>query len=297
MGELAAISTSLCWAFSAVIFTYASHRLGSTTLNRLRLLFALTLLVLSHWLIFGRLLPTDAGAFHWGWLGLSGFLGLTLGDLALYQSFIMAGPSLGTLILSSTPVLSSIVAWLFLGEELSLGKITGILIAVAGIALVVADRRNPATPGHVEHRRFLKGIFFGVLAALGQTIGLVLTKHGLQNDFPALSGVVIRMLVATVLMWIPAILSGKAGHTLATLRNRTNLLLVAGGSLIGPFTGIWLSTYAVQMTKVGVAATLTSLSPIFLLPITKWVMKEHVSVLSVIGTAIAISGVSIILLL
>ena len=54
--------------------------------------------------------------------------------------------------------------------------------------------------------------------------------------------------------------------------------------------GVWLSLVAVQRTSVGVASTLTSLTPIFLIPISYAVFKERPTRQTVIGTLVAVAG-------
>jgi len=297
LGELAALLTSGCWAFSAIIFTYAGRRVGAGAVNRLRLLFALVFLIASHFLVRGTLLPLDAAWDRWMWLGLSGIAGLTLGDLALFQAYLYIGPRIGALIMAIVPVFSAILAWLFLGELLSWTQISGILLAVLGIAVVVMDHRGSKEGIAHNRRQYLLGIGLGFLAAIGQTTGLVLTKRGLEGGFPSISGVVIRVLVATLAIWAAALFSRQARPTVNVLNNRVTFGLLLAGSLIGPFAGVWLSTIAVQLTAVGVASTLTSLAPILLLPISGWLFHEKISARAVLGTLLTISGVVILFLL
>jgi drug/metabolite transporter (DMT)-like permease len=297
VGEFAALMTSVCWSFSAVIFTYAGRRIGAGALNRLRLLFALLFLIVSHFLARGTLIPLDASWDRWLWLGLSGIAGLTLGDLALFQAYLYIGPRIGALIMAIVPVFSAILAWLFLGELLSWTQITGILLAVAGIAVVVMDHRGGSTGIAHDRRQYTLGILFGFLAAIGQTTGLILTKHGLEGGYPAVSGVVIRVLVAALALWIAALFSRQVRPTLTSLNQRSTAGLVVAGSLIGPFAGVWLSTIAVQLSAVGVASTLTSLTPILLLPISGWLFHEKISIRAVLGTLLTIAGVVILFLL
>ncbi len=297
MGEFAALFTSVCWSISAIIFTYVGQRVGAAVVNRLRLAFALIFLLASHLLVQGALLPLDAGWDRWMWLGLSGMAGLTLGDLALFQAYLMIGPRIGALIMSTVPVFSAILAWLFLGELLRWVQIAGILLAVAGIAVVVLDHGGSSAGIAHNRRQYLMGILFGFLAAVGQTTGLVLTKRGLEGGFPSLSGVLIRVLVATLVLWGAALFARQARPTLSTLGSPVIFGMILAGSLIGPFAGVWLSTIAVQLTAVGVASTLTSLSPILLLPISGWFFHEKITYRAVLGTLVTIGGVVILFLL
>lgn len=296
MGELAALLTSVMWTFSAIFFTFAGRITGASILNRLRLAFALVFLVAAHLITQGTLLPVNASPERWLWLGLSGIIGLTLGDQALFQAYINIGPRLGTLIMSIVPVFSAIMAWLFLGETLRLAQIAGIVLAVSGIVLVILDRHN--SPETAKNRRsYLLGIVFGFLAAAGQTAGLILTKRGLAGGFPALSAVLIRILIAAAAAWLAAVLSKQTWTTLKALKHPQAAGMILAGSLAGPFVGVWFSTIAVQLTQVGVSATLQSLNPIFLLPFSSWLFGEKITMRAALGTFITIAGVVTIFLL
>lgn len=293
MGELAGLCTSFFWALSSVFFTKGGKQIGSVNVNRIRLVFAVLLVMLAHRLTQGVFLPLNAGKERWIWLGLSGFVGLVLGDSFLFQAYVLVGNRLGTLMLALSPVIGILIAWIFLGERLALIQIFGILLSLSGIALVLLKGRTGNGTPH-DIKRYVLGILCGLGGAIGQATGLVLAKKGLAGDFPALSGVVIRMSVSTVVIWAAAFGLGQVRSTLKAANNRAALYPIGAGAFTGPFIGVWLSLVAVQLTYVGIASTLTSLTPIFVLPFSKFIFKEDVNHWAVIGTLVAIAGVTII---
>lgn len=294
-GEVAALTTALCWSGTAIFFTQAGHRVGSLTVNRVRLILALILISLTHWLLLGSPLP-HASADRWLWLGLSGVVGLALGDAFLFQSFVWIGPRLGMLMMSLAPVIAALLAAAFLGEQLSILHWLGVATTLSGIAWVVLEGTPVSDPGR-EQRDYRRGILFGIGAASGQAIGLVLAKEGLQGDFPALTGNLIRMSAAAFVLWAVTIASGRARPTLRrVLAERGALLPILGGSVTGPFLGVWLSLIAIQLTKVGIASTLMALPPVFLLPIGALFFKERIGPGAIAGTLIAIGGVALLFL-
>jgi drug/metabolite transporter (DMT)-like permease len=295
MGELAGLATSLFWALSSVFFTRGGQQVGSVNVNRIRLALAVCLIMLAHLATQGTLLPLNAAPERWLWLGLSGFAGLVLGDSFLFQAYVLVGNRLGTLLLALSPVIGALIAWIFLGERLAPAQVGGIVLSLAGVALVVLKGQNRNGAPH-DRRRYVLGILCGLGGAIGQATGLVLAKKGLAGDFPAISGVAIRMLVAMVMIWAAALVLGQLGGTLAAGRNPAALRSIGAGAVVGPFIGVWLSLVAVQLTYVGIASTLTSLAPIFVLPISKFVFKESVNRWAVLGTLVAVVGVAVIFL-
>jgi drug/metabolite transporter (DMT)-like permease len=300
MGELAALATAACWAMSSIFFTSTSKEIGALPVNRIRLVFAVLLLMIAHTALTGQVLPLGAEPERWVWLGLSGIVGLVLGDTFLFKAFALIGNRLGTLIMASAPVMSGLLAWIFLGESLALKQVLGILVCVSGITLVVLERSTPANG--VEHsphekRQRLIGIGYALGGAAGQAGGLVLAKVGLANNFPSISGVMMRMLVSMIVIWGLTLVSGQAKPTLQALfkRPHTARSLLAA-SVFGPFSGVWLSQIAVQNTQVGIASTLMAMTPIIMLPIAHWYYKEKLSPRALLGTLVALAGVAVIFL-
>ncbi|MCA0457933.1 MAG: DMT family transporter [Chloroflexi bacterium] len=295
IGELAAVGTSLCFSFGSTFFTMSGRVFGSIILNRGRLVVAVVLVMLMHLLFYGELIPMNAGIDRWAWMSLSGIVGLVLGDTFLLQAFVLIGPRLSMLMMAMAPVLGVVLAWVFLGETLALKEIIGIAVTLAGIFVVIGERRTDASntdaakPG--DSRSYLIGLLCGLGGAAGQAGGLVLSRFGLVGDFPALSGSLIRLIAAMIVVWLIALFNRQAVATYRTLRqNPRAFMLVVGGTVLGPVLGVWLSLIAVQNTSVGVASTLSSLMPIFLIPISYFMFKERVTVQGIIGTVIAFVG-------
>jgi len=145
MGEFAAISAAFLWALSSILFSFSGKQIGSSSLNRIRLSFAFLFLIITHTLVYGTPIPFNATPEQWMWLGLSSIIGLVVGDLFLFQSFIMVGPSLAMLVMAISPVISALFAWIFLGEILSILQISGVILTIGGISVVILDRNNSHT--------------------------------------------------------------------------------------------------------------------------------------------------------
>jgi len=293
-GEIAALATAFFFALTALIFTSTSRSVGSQVTNRLRLLFALFYLIVLNLILFRQPLPFSAGYSRWLWLSLSGIIGLSLGDVFLFQSLVSVGTRLGSLLLSLAPIFGSIIAWAFFGEKLTFWQITGIILALAGIAWVVASHEEPPDTPHGHTRR---GVIFGILAGLGQAVGLVLSKQGMSGGFSPFQANEIRMLAAVSFSWVWATVAGKAGSTFQELRGKPRIVgLLALGAFIGPVLGVTSSLLAIQYVEIGIASTLNSLTPVIILPISYLLLKEKVGWQAIVGTLLAIAGVAILFL-
>lgn len=293
LGEFAAMGTALCWSFGSILFTISSRRLGHNTVNRLRLVVALLLLMTAHFITFGRFFPTAANQQQWFWFGLSGIIGFALGDMLLFRAFVLLGARMSMLLMALVPVFGTFIAWLFLGEILTLSQLIAITVVIAGIVWVVTERQN----NEHERNHYLIGILCGIGGAMGQALGLILSKKGLADNYSALSGNIIRVFVAACLLWVITALRGRIPQTLIKLSDRKGTAAMIGGAFFGPFLGVWLSLVAVQNTYVGIASTLIALPPIFLIPLSHWIFKEKISLGAILGTFLAVIGVALIFLL
>jgi len=294
LGQLAALGTAVMWSLTAVFFSYSGRRVGSQVVNRSRLLFAFIFLSFAHLILQGTLFPWDAQPFRWFWFAISSILGLVLGDTFLFQAYVLIGPRLSMLLMSTVPIYSVIFGWLLFGEQISSVELAGILLAVSGIAWVVSEKRAQQTV--VENKQYRKGIIFGLAGALGQVANLVTARYGLVGGYPAISASIIRILIAMIILWLVAALTRQVRYTLEKWRDRKAFRAIVAGAFVGPFLGIWLSLIAVQNARLGIAATLMALPPILLIPIEYIVYRQRASRRAIVGTVVAILGVALIFL-
>ena len=292
LGELAGLLTSLLYTLSATFITRAVQKVGAMNVNRGRVIFASIYLLIINLILFGQPLPLAAGADRWTWLSLSGIIGLAFGDFFLFQSFALIGARIGSLIFALSTVFAAVAAWLFFGETLNPMQILGIALALGGIIWVVLDHRpGTDTPkGHVA-----AGVVYALLGALAQAAGYLLAKQGMLGDFPAFQASIIRMSAAALGLWLMAAFQGRVGGAIRSFQqNPSALKYLALAAMIGSVLGVTSSLYAVQHAEVGVASVLTSLAPVFLLPVSHFVFKERIGWQSIVGTFLAMAGVSVL---
>jgi drug/metabolite transporter (DMT)-like permease len=294
IGEIAALVTSFCWTMSAVGFSNATQQFGSQVTNRLRVVLAVVALILINTLLYAKPIPFDAGLSRWGWLTISGIIGLALGDAFLFSCYRHVGPRIGLLLLSLAPIFGAISAWLMFGETLTIMQILGIAVTLCGISWVVFARGEGSNESDHDWR---KGLLLGVLAAFCQATGLVLSKQGMADGFSPFAATLIRMIAAVTTLWIMALFQKQAGKTVRAVREHPlGLKWALFGSFFGPVFGVTASLFAIQHAEIGVASTLMALPPIVMLPISYFFYKEKLNWQAVVGTLVAIGGVALLFL-
>jgi drug/metabolite transporter (DMT)-like permease len=304
-GEAAALGAAMCWSVSALAFEAASKRIGSVAVNILRLVLALVFLSLYCGAARGRSLPTDAAPANWAWLGVSGLIGFTLGDLCLFRAYILIGARLTMLIMSLVPPLTGVIGAVVLGERLGGVDWLGMAITVGGVCWVVLERSpREGTP---PLRPSLTGIALALAATAGQAVGLILSKIGMAGSLTAAAAGVtgydpfaatqIRIIAGAVGFGAIIVAAGWWARVRASLGDRRALAEVGLGAVFGPCIGVSLSLMSVQHARTGVAATLMSIVPVLIIAPSVLVLKERVSARSVAGAVIAVGGVAVMMLL
>ena len=198
------------------------------------------------------------------------------------------------LLMTTSPVVAALLGWLISGETLGRWEICAMIVTLAGVAWVVGEGN-----GGGDAKRgtgFRKGILFGLLGAVGQAVGLLFSKMGLKTGISPMSANLIRIAAAGALMTGIVLLTGRFAYYRGKFKEKQALRMIALGTLLGPLTGVILSLYSVKLAPLGVASTLMSLSPVILIPISRFVLHEKISLRAVVGTILSLLGVALFFL-
>lgn len=309
LGEIISLCVAALWTVSALAAEIASKRMGVYVLNVWRLLLALLLSMLLMFVTTGQALPLNAGCEAWAWLLASGFVGYFLGDWCLFNSYLTIGSRFGQLFMTLAPAFTAFFAWIMIGQTLSWHALLAMTVTLAGIAVAVSDRHGTENGEPLPRR----GILFGLGAALGQGLGLVMSKIGLDHyvaHVPAdqLASVesvlpfgsnLIRCIAGLVCysawLWLRN-RQGRERSFLSAVGDRRALLAMIITVFSGPFIGVGLSLTAVQHTAAGIASTLMATTPILILLPSRWLFRQPVTARAVLGACISCVGVSLFFL-
>jgi len=293
LGEIAALSTALCWTMNAMAFEAAGKKVGSLAVNYIRFFIAFPLLVITAHFTRGLAFPVDATSSAWIYLSLSGLIGFVLGDIFLFQALVEIGSRITLLIKSMGPPLAALAGFLLLGETISPVGLVGMLITIFGISLVILSRNSKER--RVRFNRPLRGIFFAFLGAVGQALGLIFSKLGMGSYNP-LAATQIRIIAAFIAFTILITVWKKWSDIWGAFKNKRAIGEIALGAILGPFVGVTLSLVALQYAPAGVVSTLTSISPILIIPFSIGIYKEKVLPREILGALISILGVILLFL-
>ena len=224
-------------------------------------------------------------------LGISGLIGISLGDTFFFMSLMQLGPRHAALMGALNPVAITIAAVVFLGERPASLVWLGIICTIGGIAWVLL--------GRLPHKTMVKslklGIRFSLLSVVCTAAGVILAKIGLRN-VSSLQATFIRLMCGAAGLTIWGLLRGHFTDWVKPFKDTRILKSVIGINLIVIFGGFWLSIYALKYIDASVAGPLNSLAPVLILPMVMIAFGENIPLRAVWGTLLAVLGVSLILM-
>ena len=240
-GELAALLTAVFWTVTSMSFESAGKKVGSLSVNLIRLVAAFFIYGVLNYFRRGMFLPLDASTESWMWLALSGLIGFVIGDLLLFQAFVVIGARISMLIMALTPPITAFVGWMVLGEVLSPMNWVGMVVTLTGISIVILKREKKELDS-TKIRKLttsysLKGILLAFGGAVGQGVGLVLSKKGM-GQYDAFAASHIRVITGMVGFAILILIAKRYGKVWEALQHRPAMKRVALGTIFGPFLGV-----------------------------------------------------------
>lgn len=298
LGEIISIFTALFWTATVVSFEYAGKRVGSLSVNFIRLIFGFIFISTTVFILTGQFIPIHQSSIVWNYLLISGIIGLVIGDFFLFQAFVDIGGRISLLIMSSVPIISGILGYFIYHEILTGFQIIGMVVIITSISIVILSKKEKEP----MHPHIVKGIIFAFIGAFAQAIGLVLSKEGMYfieavtETEKALLATEIRIMAA-ILGFLSLITYQKKWKNVKTaLFNKKAVMFIIIGSFFGPFLGVTSQLLAVRYTTLGVHTTISQLNVILIIPFSIIIFKDKVTLKEIIGSITAFIGVALLFL-
>ena len=306
IGELFAIGVAFLWSGSAIFFDYVNRTLSALNSNLIRFFFGffpITILLLC---ISGDFFFAHANFVSVLWIASAGFVGFVFGDYFLFASYKLIHASYTQLIMTLSPLFAALTGFLLLGERLTYNILLGMLVTLFGIALTIV--RKPESAQKFGLAISKRGIFFAVLSALGQGVGLVLSKKGLAEyhlsagaactDFYiSIAATQIRIITGFVCFLLIVMLRrGGARDFVGSFRHPKPVAASCAGAFLGLGVGVPLSLLALQYTQTAIVSTIIATVPIIILLYNRIFKKRKITVKEAVGVLLSVAGVAVLFL-
>ena len=314
IGEILSLLVAVLWTATALFADVASHRLGAMTVNIIRLTLATVFIAITLMFTIGAPYPLYAGGQAWFWLGLSALVGYTFGDFCLFNSYLVMGARFGQLFMTLAPPAAAIAGWMLLGERMEGKSWIAMAVTLSGIAISILSRTKGSEGTEKKAFKFsvpIKGILLGLGAGIGQGVGLVLSKIGMEHytqdipsDAPAMMGsmmpfasTMIRAIVGALGFFVIMGLQKNLHKLVQAPKDRKGFSYAMLTTIFGPFLGVGFSLMAVQYTNAGIAQTLMALTPVLIILPYCLIYKQKVKFREIVGVTLSMAGVAMFFLL
>lgn len=271
-------------------FSLAGERIGSVPVNVLRFGFALPLVLGVVTWRTGFPLPYEAPLRSWTLLLCSGIAGFFLGDLCLFRAFVEVGPRRSLLVMSLAPLLTAWLAAMRLGERLTAAQYGAMALTLSGVMTVVAERSGPDR----GHQAAGRGYLLALGGSVGQAIGMVLAKEGMPGFHSAWEASALRILAGAVCFAVFAVIRREGSRLRRALQDHVALGWISFGAIMGPCLGVTLMLFALNRIPAGLAQTFASTTPVLILPVSRVLGRERITVRAALGASLAVLGVALL---
>lgn len=190
----------------------------------------------------------------------SGFLGLCIGDMFLFRSFMQIGPARTLMLFSFQPILLGAYGYIMLGQGFSLRQFAAIACMIACLLTFLRERRK--NTGRMD----LKAFGYAFIGIALDSLGVMFTRNGYEltpglESFPANAVRCIGAVVGFALL--------KPSAYPALLRDMRALSVdvrvqVIGASLLGTFVSLSLYLAAIKRAHLGSLSAVAITGPVLI---------------------------------
>lgn len=289
-----ALGAAVCWAVSSLSSVTPVRHLGAFAFTRWRMLLVTVMLWVATFAM-GSWQSVPWGSY--GVLGLSGLIGIFVGDTALFAAVNRLGPRRAGVLFATNAVFSAGLGFWVLSERMSAQAAWGGALTVAGVmtAIVLGRRKEESHTWEADRGHVGAGVALGLLAALCQALGALIAKPVLSAEVDPVAASAVRVSAAAAahcaVLWL--------GFKVAQAQNKPTWRVLAQTGLngfLGMGIGMSLILLALKHGDVGLVAILSSVSPVVVLPLLWWRLGRAPAPGAWLGAGMAVLGTGLVLL-
>ncbi|MDR1530004.1 MAG: DMT family transporter [Burkholderiales bacterium] len=291
LASLAALVTAFCWALSGLFAIYPVQQLGALAFNRLRMQIVFVVLLLIT-LLTGSWRTLDSS--HIAALLLSGAVGILLSDSFLYVALHRLGPRRNAVLFSTHAPMTALLGFFILDERLNAIAIAGIALVVIGVifAILFGQRRSRKHLWEKVRGSLAIGIIIALCAALCHSVSALIVRPVMSAGVDPVAASTVRVSAAVLAFTLAGFIPSWRGKPNISWRI---LAQSAASGLVGMGVGMTCLMFALAYGKTGLVATLSSVTPVMILPLLWILTKERPAAGAWFGALLAVAGIACII--
>ena len=289
---IVAILAALSWSISSLISADIARSIGGLAFNRIRLFFvSLMLIAYTYYLGTWNTINSEFLIS----IIISGIIGIFLGDTFLFIALQKIGPRRNNILFSLAAPFTVFLNIIFLNQVMSIMNLIGCFIVFMGVVIAIAYG-NSRDSGHkwekIEGSLYI-GVFFGIIAALCQAIGLIIMKPILDAGADPIASATIRTIISFLFLSLTFFINLEIFNSKQKINIKIIYQSILSGFL-GMALGMSLLLIALKNADAGIVATLSSTSPIMILFLI-WIVTKKIPTFGAwLGTIVAVFGTGLI---
>ncbi len=287
LAVLLSLGAAIVFSLSAMAVSAVAGRVGVWQIGRWQMGIAFALTALSSTLVGGW---ATVQPWQFGLLAASAATGIMLATTTYLAAIHAAGPRVTALLFSLAAPFAVLEGWLFLNETLNFAQLGGIGLILLGIVLAILAENDPH-PDDKPSKPLMVGVTLGVITAIGQATGSLLARPAMEAGVDPFAAMAIRSGLGGLFFVAMAAFPFARAVRFPMGRDLRNVSLSA---FFGMFLGMCLMMAALASGDVGIVSTLTSTTPILILPMVWFTTRRAPGWPAWVGAGLAVLGTALI---
>ncbi|MEI6534707.1 MAG: DMT family transporter [Verrucomicrobiaceae bacterium] len=304
--EALAIAAAACFALTSMFLAELRGRVPLFQLTRWQMVATFMMTGFISILLGGW---RTVGPVQFWQLAGSSVAGIAIASTTYFATIYAMGPRITALLYSLTAPFAVVLGYIVYGETINIPQGLGILLVLAGIlsaigihqglGLDVRDEargkaKSPEASGAAFKWAFLPGIGFGIITALGTSVGNLLARPAMAAGVEPFTAMALRSGLAALIFIILS--ATPLGNSSRQPLRAGALWLATASAFMGATLGMSLLMAALHTGNVGIVSTLSSMTPVLILPMV-WVRSgSRPSLAAWFGAIFAVAGTALITL-
>ncbi len=278
-------------AIGSVLFEISGRTTTVSIINLWKMIFGLIVLTVVMYFMYGITIPTLAFTplvvtF------ISSVVGFAICDYYLVSAFVMIGSRTTNLILSLMPIFTGLVGHFIINDPLAAQQWIGIVIAIIGVVIVI--RYGGDETRVRDFAIYKKGVLYAFIAMVSLGLSLIALKIALRY---ASAGdiILVRSWIALLLFLATVVVMRESHRIVDVLKSKALFQTTLWGSIMFIGISVPISILAMQYLPAAVVAAFIAITPLMIIPLAFFILKEKIKKTDILGAAVCFAGIILLI--